>query len=86
MTVGDVSGSVPVTAGFSSAVINQMTPLMSAVIEDAFKVTLSLNPADAVNLQQDLTGLNISTEVLKMEMKSEQAIVQMLQKSVDIRV
>ena len=86
MTISGVTDLVPVSTGYSSSVINQVSQMVNAIQQEAYKVSLSMNPADAVGMKQGMTGLDISMEVLKAEMKSQQSVVDMLQKSVDLRV
>ncbi len=86
MTIGGVTDLVPVSTGYSSSVINQVSQMADAIEQEAYKVTLNMNPADAVGMKQSMTGLDISMEVLKAEMKSQQSVVDMLQKSIDLRV
>jgi hypothetical protein len=86
MAMDGVTDLVSVSTSYSSSVINQVSQMVAAIEQEAYKVTLSMNPADVVGMKQSITGLDMSMEVLKSEMKSQQSVVNMLQKSVDLKV
>jgi hypothetical protein len=81
-----ISGVPDVLPPKFSSTVNQISSLLTSVGEDGVNVTLSASPTDAVNLQQDITSLNISVEVLKSEMQDELSVADMLQNSVDMRI
>lgn len=59
----------------SAAIVSELSNAMAFVGTDGVKVTISQSATDVLNLQQDMTGLNIGVAALKTETQSEQAVV-----------
>ena len=84
MIIGGISSCLP--SSDSAAIVSNLSDATASVGTDGVRVTISQNATDALNLLQDMTRVNIGVAALKSMVQSQQAVVKMIQDSVDMKV